>query len=577
MRAIRDALWAVAIVAAAVLGAAPALAAPGDRDPVWGSHGIARISERPSEPASTPDGSLVYLTVSANEDSATVHKLDSEGATEESFGQGGEVLVQGLGFPAHLAVDPQGRILVVGNAGRVTAGVTRTPAIVRLLPNGAPDPSFGTGGRARLELAGSSVVAEDLTVEPSGDISLAVTTVAAADTVYAPELRALRLTADGSPDPSFGTDGYSEGFAGTADAITADPGGGYVLAGATGYSIRPVIARVDGGGAADGTFGTDGVANLMSLNVGALDIGGVVGLDIDSTGRPVFGFAGSSYVAKSSIGVRVVDRLTPGGALDPSFDAAGILEIDQKHARALTLSTLELNSEDRVLIAGTWISTLYPATNGDPAIARLLPDGDPDPSFGADGKAVIPASQFGRKVESGGFYGMTQAADGRVIGLGAGSGRGAGQPGVTARLQTADRPARANLDADALPDKRDTCPRTVGETRNAGCPVFKVAVVAKSKGRSVAGRITVAGSKRPPRECIYTGHRDSDGNPRGVKLMLDSTAGRPAKFTRLDRNGRFAFGGHPPPGAYRVRYPNSLFEDLAACAASSRRVVVPVS
>src|SRR5690606_17545069 len=56
-------------------------------------------------------------------------------------------------YAADVAVDGDGRILVVGGSRRVAGGDVDA-WVARLTPSGALDPSFGSGGIAWLDLAG---------------------------------------------------------------------------------------------------------------------------------------------------------------------------------------------------------------------------------------------------------------------------------------------------------------------------------------------------------------------------------------------------------------------------------------
>ena len=73
-----------------------------------------------------------------------VVRLNTDGSTDSSFGQEGHILlnVKGGGNCGAVAVQPDGKILVIGSDGRVAS----TGYLVRLLSNGTVDKTFGDEG-----------------------------------------------------------------------------------------------------------------------------------------------------------------------------------------------------------------------------------------------------------------------------------------------------------------------------------------------------------------------------------------------------------------------------------------------
>ena len=119
------------------------------------------------------------------------------------FGDGGRAtpdLGPGDASASALAVDAQGRIVVVGHADDFFVAL-------RLRADGRPDPAFGDHGVVRVELAGGPSSAYVVVLQPDGDIVLAGTSGTAPHTGYA----LARLHDDGTLDESFGTGGHVEG------------------------------------------------------------------------------------------------------------------------------------------------------------------------------------------------------------------------------------------------------------------------------------------------------------------------------------------------------------------------------
>jgi uncharacterized delta-60 repeat protein len=161
----------------------------------------------------------------------TLTRVTAAGVLDTSFGAGGTVSLPALGpafEPLHLwsvAFLPNGDLLAAG----IRFGSPRM-VVVRLLPDGAVDPSFGEGGLTTLGFGSNpNAGATAMAVEPDGDIVLAG---------YAHrDLALARLLPDGAPDPSFGTHGISAlpTFVGQATALAPRTDGSLLV---VGYGAR---------------------------------------------------------------------------------------------------------------------------------------------------------------------------------------------------------------------------------------------------------------------------------------------------------------------------------------------------
>jgi uncharacterized delta-60 repeat protein len=146
----------------------------------------------------------------------------SGGGLDPAFGDGGKVVVPppaGAGeWPGGQAVGPDGSIVVVGTAAPARNGYAIL--VLRFLPDGRPDPSFGAGGRVWTDLvtlgtplrgavpgdvALGSSSASAVAVQPDGKIVVGGSTQSGASTAFA----VLRYLPDGRPDPDFGSDGLA--------------------------------------------------------------------------------------------------------------------------------------------------------------------------------------------------------------------------------------------------------------------------------------------------------------------------------------------------------------------------------
>src|SRR5262249_43769685 len=182
-------------------------------------------------------------------------RYNSNGALDASFGTGGRVTTD-FASPNDqaeaVAVQPDGRIVVAGPAGRFTNRGFDF-ALARYNTNGTLDTSFGTSGKVTTDFAG----ADDLPSEPSsvalqGDGKIVVVGQTLVGGVN--DFALARYNTNGTLDTSFGTSGkVSTDFAGANDvpfSVALQPDGNIVAAGGATINGRAdfALARYVGGG-----------------------------------------------------------------------------------------------------------------------------------------------------------------------------------------------------------------------------------------------------------------------------------------------------------------------------------------
>jgi uncharacterized delta-60 repeat protein len=325
--------------------------ADGSLDPSFGDRGLVTTDLGGDDGARAVavegDGSIVAAGAS-DQRSALVRYLP-DGSLDPSFGDGGEVVGVAPCCLTSVAVQPDGKIVAAGNSP-TGAYVARFDA------EGSLDPTFGTDGRRDLSLGGDGEVGA-VALQPDGDIVVAG---GGFDTA--------RLDPDGALDPSFGDGGVAAGgAAGSADALAIDPAGDDVVAGSSGGALR--LVRYTAAGLPDPSFGTGGVARLAGPDVTAAAPGNAVAVEPD----------GTILAAGGGGGEFLLTRATAAGAPDPAFGSGG----------EATTAIGEGAAAAALVPDGTGAGFVAVGTGGesdaDFALARYDADGSLDPSFGDAG------------------------------------------------------------------------------------------------------------------------------------------------------------------------------------------------
>lgn len=160
----------------------------------------------------------------------------------------------------------------------------------------------------------------------------------------------------------------------------------------------------------DTAFSGDG---RQTLDYGAIEeIGGAremaIGADDSVT------TIGNADLGENESAVTVT-RLTELGAPDPGFGWDGRVVVRFPGAASVTASDVDLQEDGGMIVAGT---AYLPSGGSRFAVARLLPDGRPDPAFSGDGRVVTTVP---------GYAAAVAALPGGVVAL-AGSSYASGEP-----------------------------------------------------------------------------------------------------------------------------------------------------
>lgn len=259
--------------------------------------------------------------------------------------------------------------------------------------DGDPDPAFAGDGlfvhtwpadyiSAETTAAG---VAADGSVFVASNVSYPVPQQQFAITV-------LRLRADGTPDPEFGAGGIAlvdleptPQVGESANAVFAQPGGGaLVLAGVNvdgTMSSAPLLLSLRADGTPDPAFGANGIEWIDIDRWAGSDVGFNVAVR-QADGKLVIA---GKHVGDASYDI-IVARLLPDGNLDPSFGDAGWTRIDAGAATGVAATSIALDDRERILLAGR-----RDTGSLQPLVARLDTEGNLDAEFGNDGIVLVDA------------------------------------------------------------------------------------------------------------------------------------------------------------------------------------------
>jgi uncharacterized delta-60 repeat protein len=348
------------------------IANPSDLDPAFGSDG--KVLLGPGGPGTPfvlaqPDGRIIVF-------GAGLRRLNADGTPDTTFGNGtgqAQVGLPGNSCFACIAQQADGKIVVVGGG--------ETLSIARLLPDGSPDPTFGSAGIAS-RANSSAFFPTSVIVTPSGRIVVG----GSYSSSGAFDFAVASFLANGIPDPNVGIGGLLiTDVRGSVSAITQQADGKLLLAGGA------VVARLQVDGVLDPTFGSNGVVDNDSpigieLNSIAVQANGKIVV----AGRIQF----LANMFQFSDPVAVVLRLDPDGNRDPSFGANGLLTFQVDSATPSTASAIALDSRQRIVIVGA-SGDVGASVSEDGSgfrqivVLRLDPDGSPDAFFSAHGRTAF--------------------------------------------------------------------------------------------------------------------------------------------------------------------------------------------
>jgi uncharacterized delta-60 repeat protein len=283
---------------------------------------------------------------------AVLVRYNADGSLDPTFGTGGTVLTivdGGTTTASKAAIQPDGKIVIVGTApgGQL---------VVRYLPDGTLDNSFGTGGIVQTNEPGSSFKGISVALQPDGKI------VVGGNDSNGPAYLVTRYNSDGSIDTSWDGDGiksiaynaagtFNNGFAAVGIRAIAVKLDGCIVA----LGHKNILFQFNADGSDDTTF--DGDGSRQALNGTDKD---PYSLAVSASGRITVVGATYGYISScgpfpgpcpSPILNYLVSRYNPDGTPDTSLYGVGNASINPGAAGA-GATAVALDSKGRTVVSG---------------------------------------------------------------------------------------------------------------------------------------------------------------------------------------------------------------------------------
>jgi uncharacterized delta-60 repeat protein len=307
---------------------------------------------------------LVVIGLSLSSASAANGDLDPTFATGAGF----------RGFDSYLVAlfrRPDGKLMAVGgNLDFVLA---------RYYSDGTVDDSFGSGGKILFDGGAADFDVLGAVLQPDGKV-VVLFSVQHGFFSGPIQMGVRRFKEDGTVDMSFGTNGVvelSSAAYNTPGGLVLQPDDKIVVGGATsdGGGYDCVLFRLNTDGSLDISFGAGG---KVRTDFGRSD--GIYGVALQPDGKIVVGgYSGDNTTPYNF----ALARYTQDGGLDPSFGGGG--KVTTSFSSSAYATAVVIQSDGKIVAEG-----LDADTNHTTEVARYLPDGNLDPSFGAGGKTSFP-------------------------------------------------------------------------------------------------------------------------------------------------------------------------------------------
>ena len=213
-----------------------------------------------------PDGKLIVVGDKAScanyictGSDFLIARFNFDGTPDISFGTNGIVLYDHVNqneTATAVAVQPDGKIVIVGGKGSYTPNPVVTGfKVVRFMPDGTVDTTFGSNGFVYENFNNSGGNPTDVYIQSDGKILVVGTTETNSSSVYT--LHFARFNANGSMDSSFGANGIFTKNMTTHGAKAVKQSDNKIII-VTSTSSGSTLSRYNEDGSLDSTYGNGG-------------------------------------------------------------------------------------------------------------------------------------------------------------------------------------------------------------------------------------------------------------------------------------------------------------------------------
>lgn len=382
--------WSLVFMATLAFAAVSVSAqSPGSLDPTFGSGGVSTTYVATTnnnlliEPAIAVQSDGKFLTLAdahlngGNTFTNVVIRYNPDGTLDSGFASGGFLYLDWHGNNGSFANVYAIAIQNLNGVEKViVAGSGDGLRVERYNPDGSPDTTFGTNGRATFINGGYALA---VTVQPDGKI-LTIGDVA----VLA------RLTANGALDATFGSGGIVQSPV-KARTLGLQSNGKIVTCGssASGKAAEYVV-RFNTNGSLDNGSPSDSTPGDVFGSAGKASGAPCLRLKVDASGRILAGGGAiqAGATRKVSYSDFVVTRLAVNGQIDSSFGVGGTRQVDFA-GFSDTFWAMDIQTNGQIVLVGEVGTGSTSANGNDTGIARLNPNGSIDTTFGQNGRATL--------------------------------------------------------------------------------------------------------------------------------------------------------------------------------------------
>lgn len=330
------------------------------------------------------------------------------GDLDVTFAGGGVTPYRGMNMigSSGIALQPDGKILSGDTQADGNSATIRRFAVLRYLPNGLLDPSFGQNGVAVSSTFWYDALVNDIAVLPDGKIVAAGNYRIPDVPYFAHDMLFSIFSPEGTEIANF-TVRLNSGVSSIAEAVTVQPDGKFLVAGETGrvegFIFKQVVMRFLPDGTPDVTFGN---GNGFVINEPAV-LGR--GIAIQSDGKIIV------------TGRQSISRYLPNGELDVNFGGSGMITTPLPTDPYTAGFNLAVQPDGKIIGA----ASSNEAGNFDFGAFRLNPDGSLDSSFGVNGVVTTNVSAGSDNVKD-----VVLQPDGKILLFGYTHFTGGSQPNI---------------------------------------------------------------------------------------------------------------------------------------------------